>query len=208
MPHPNTGLTDITYRPDNLKSAKDDLPDGLLFNLRRQKTKYRYFFLNGRLHKKVSLNRGLDIISAWSYDTNKIVNYPYSAVKNQMKPGYYTKEACALLNRHRVTVVRAIYDGKIDRPQRAWVKSIPIEKRDETATTTGLYIWSEEDILNAHTYFANQYIGTLPRDERVKTPPKTLRNRREVKAMLNNQEVFYARTKDGEFVPIWKAPEW
>jgi len=33
-------------------------------------------------------------------------------------------------------------------------------------------------------------------------------SRAELEAMMKQENILYVKNSDGEFVPVWKAPEW
>lgn len=205
-PGPDARREGVSYLPDNAQNHELYKPGGKLFELRRRKGSLKYFFLDGKLHKILAVNRGMDILSAWLFDEYRIAKYPYSAIKHKMEQGFYSKEVAAMLNRHRVVLNMHVINGNIPEPQR----TKPMDGRKELnpeRSRTNLYIWSEDNVMAAHTFFSRQFLGKPRRDD-VEGSTKPLPNKRELRAMMRNQEVIYTRTKDGEFVPVWKQVEW
>lgn len=112
--------------------------------------------------------------------------YPYSLVKKNMENAYSTVEAAKLLNRHKVTIEEYILQGKIKAPQKVYPISNP-----ESAWSK--FMFSESDILDIHQFILDAgYIRDLP-------------SRAELQALLKHNMILYTKTKDGSFVPVWKA---
>ena len=97
---------------------------------RPRKKPLRYFYLDGQmvpggpvnplLHKKLHINRGEDIITAWCYPTEQRVAYTYSDVKRRAKPAFTTPEVCKMVNRKWRAVNRAFNSGNIKVPQHTY----------------------------------------------------------------------------------------
>ena len=157
----------------------------------------KYFFLNGDLHRKLVINRAADQIMAWCYPLGKRVAYTYSDMKMRYKPAYTTMEVSGMLMRHRVHIERAILRGDITAPQFTYSLD---ENRNKHK-----YMWSEENIMEAHSYFLTQHQGRPRRDGRV--TPKPMPTARELRAMIRQEQVMYVKNEHGEFVPTWKASD-
>jgi hypothetical protein len=156
-----------------------------------------YFYLNGNLHKKLHINRGADQIITWCYPLEKRVAYTYSDVKKNHKPAFSTQEAAKMLWRSRLTLERAIIRGDIRAPQ--YTYGIDENKRKFK------YMWSEDDIMEAHAYLSTVHQGR-PRHDGLVTPQR-LPTARELRAMIRQEQVFYVRGEDGEFRPVWRAED-
>lgn len=157
----------------------------------------RYFFLNGQLHKKLVINRAADQITAWCYPLGKRVAYTYSDMKMRYKPAYTTMEVSAMLNRHRVHLERCLLKGDFSEPQHVYALN---ESRKK-----GKYMWSEENIIEAHAYFLTQHRGRPRKDGRI--TPQHMPSLRELRAMIRQEQVLYVKNEQGEFVPSWKAAD-
>jgi len=105
---------------------------------RRSLKEIRYFFLNGNIHKTISLSRAKDQVIAWSYIDKKRMLYPYSEVDKNMGGAYSVAQVAAMLNKHRVTIQDYIIEGKIKSPQKIY----PIGKASEE--TWFKYMFSEK----------------------------------------------------------------
>lgn len=148
--------------------------------------KFRYFFLNNKIHKVLSASRAKDELIAWCYPDKKRVLYPYSQVKKNMENAYSIAQVSKILNRHRVTIQDYILDEKIISPQKIY----PIGNIDSTWFQ---YMFSQKDILDLHEYLLESgYISDLP-------------SKAELLALLKHNLILYTKTEEGKFVPVWKA---
>ena len=163
-----------------------------------------YFFLDGELdgkikpllHKKLHINRGQDKITTWCYPLHRRVAYTYTDVKRNMKPAFTTVEAATMLNRRRLTLERAILSGSIETPQ--FTYGIDENKNKFK------YMWSEDNILEAHAFLSTQHVGP-PRKDGLITPRK-LPTARELRAIIRQRDILYIKVGD-EFRPVWDAED-
>ena len=153
---------------------------------RKSLKEVRYFFLNEKIHKTLSLSRAKDQLIAWSYLDKKRMLYPYSEVDKNMGSAYSIVQVASMLNKHRVTIQDYILEGKIKSPQKIY----PIGGASED--TWYKYMFSDKDILDLH-----QYILEAGHSKNV--PSKA-----ELLALLKHSFILYTKTVDG-FVPVWKA---
>ena len=103
-----------------------------------------------------------------------------------MENAYSIKDAGVLLNRHKVTIEEYILAGKIKEPQKVYPISNP-------ESTWSKFMLSESDILDIHQFILDAgYLRDLP-------------SRAELQALLKHNMILYTKTKDGSFVPVWKA---
>lgn len=169
--------------------------------------KLRFFFLDGKLtpngptvpllHRSLHINRPKDQIITWCYPLHKRVTYTYSEVKKHKQPAFTTREVGKMLNRGRLTLERAILDGKIERPQYSY-------SLDTNKNMHG-YQWSEKNIIEMHAYLCTVHRGRPRRDGRV--TPQKMPTLRELRAMIRQEPLLYVRNEDGAFVPVWQAQD-
>ena len=167
---------------------------------KRAGTKRRilYFYLNDCLHRALQVNRADDTIIAFNFVEGKRVAYNYTDVQRNRKHAYSISEVAKLVNRHIDTIKRHLRSGDIKKPQQAYAL--------DDKTKLGRYYFTDEDIKQVREFLKTIHIGRPRNDGQVTAsniPSKT-----ELEAMLRNETVLYAKNKDGEFVPVWKAPEW
>lgn len=145
-----------------------------------------YFFLNNKIHKVIKLSRAKDELIAWCYPDKKRVLYSYSQVKKNMEKAYSTKEVAGVLNKHKVTIEDYILAGKIKRPQFVY----PIGNPESSWFK---FMFNTSDILDLHSFILDSgYSNNMP-------------SRTELLAILRHNMVLYAKTNDGNFVPVWEA---
>ena len=155
-------------------------------NRQRSRKKLQYFFINGKIHKVIKSTRAKDELIAWCYPDKKRMLYSYHLIEKNMENAYSVKDAAALLNRHKVTVEEYILAGKIKEPQKVYPISNP-------ESTWSKFMLSESDILDIHQFILDAgYLRDLP-------------SRAELQALLKHNMILYTKTKDGSFVPVWKA---
>jgi len=148
--------------------------------------KFLYFFLNGKIHKVLKSSRARDEMIAWCYPDKKRVLYSYALVEKNMENAYSIKDAGKFLNRHKVTIEDYILAGKIKEPQKVYPISNP-------ESTWSKFMLSESDILDIHQFILDAgYLRDLP-------------TKTELQALLKHNMILYTKTKDGSFVPVWKA---
>ena len=157
----------------------------------------RYLFLNGELHRVLKITRPKDEIEMWGYSSHRRVTYTYSDVRRKMERAFTTSEAAALLNRHKMTLQRAINAGEIETPQYTY-------GLDDPERTIFQYMWHEKNIMELHAVLRSRHAGP-PRKDGLNTPVPTP-TARELRAMIRNDTVFYVKTDSG-FVPTWQAEQ-
>jgi len=161
---------------------------------KRKKT-LRYFFYNDELHKKLHINRAEDVITAWNYPQGRVMKYIYSDVRKRGEKAFSTPEVMKLVRRGRGTVLGAVDDGNIPRPQFTY-------GLDENRNLYKYY-WSEKDIMALHAYLKTVHIGRPRHDDKI--TPGNLPSAAELRAMMKQGTVLYVKTESGEFVPTWQA---
>lgn len=154
----------------------------------QSKKSFRYFFLNGKLHKVLKASRVKDQMIAWCYPDKKRVMYSYSDAYKNMENAYSMIQVAGMLGKHKVTIEEYILEGKIKKPQKVY----PIGNSDSTGWSQ--YMFSEKDILDLHDYIvsAGRRIENLP-------------TKNELKALMKHNIILYTKTTEGTFVPVWKA---
>ncbi len=155
----------------------------------------RYFYYRGDLHKKMHINRGADVISAWNYPKGKLEKYSYTDVKKNGEKAFSTQEVATMMSRNYRTISNLLMSGEIRRPQKQY-------KIDEHRNGHAFY-WCEKDIMELHKYFTGIHRGR-PRNDGIITPQK-LPTAAELRAMIRQGTVLYIKDDDGNFVPTWDA---
>lgn len=162
---------------------------------KKPKTKpLRYFFYRGDLHKKIHINRGADVITAWNYPQGGVRQYVYSDVRRNGEQAFSTRQVEKMIGRSQKTIKQVIAEGMIHRPQVTYGLD---EKRNEYA-----FYWSEKNIMELHGYLITVHRGR-PRNDGLVTPGN-LPTASELRAMIRQGTVFYVE-QNGQFVPTWQA---
>lgn len=167
---------------------------------RRKKVERRfvYFYLNDALHRALQINRADDTIIAWNFVEGKRVAYNYSDVQKSKRHAYTISEVAKLINRHVDTVKRHLRAGDFPKPQ----QSHALDNKEKL----GRYYFSENDIRIIREFFRTVHIGRPRNDGNVTA--SNIPSKAELEALLRNETVLYAKNDQGEFVPVWKQPEW
>jgi hypothetical protein len=169
----------------NISSSKQ-------YGVLKNKKHSRKVFINGELHHKIHINVPGDVITTFNYKQDKIVRYPYKAIKQYIKRAYSIGEAAKIINRHPDRIRAYVNSGELPRPQQA--------------RELGNWYFMDEDILNLQEFFANVHFGR-PRNDGAITPKRNSVTKEEVDARLGRREVLYVQNDDGEFIPVWRTIE-
>ena len=148
--------------------------------------KFRYFFLNDKIHKVLRASHSKDELVAWCFPDKKRVMYSYSQVNKYMGKAYSIVEVSTMLNKHRVTIQDYILEGKIKTPQKIYPIGDPENKN------WSKYMFDQSGILDLHEYI-------LSSGHSSELPSKT-----ELLALLKHNIILYTKTESG-FIPVWKA---
>lgn len=158
----------------------------------------RYFYLNGNLHKVLRRARAEDLLVAFNYQEGKRVAYSLMDVSRNKQHAYPISEVSLIIGKHEDTIKMHLYKGNLQYPQRIY--SLNGKK------TPGKYFWSEDDIRKMHDFFKTLHRGRPRKDGKI--TPDEMPSRAEIEAMMKQENVLYVKNKEGEFVPVWKAPQW
>jgi hypothetical protein len=163
--------------------------------LRSKKRSRNFFYLEGKLYRKIRVLRGQDIMMAWSYEDEATVKLPYSYVQKKRRPTFTPTQAAQMLGRNRLHINRLYSWGVVPKPKQATPMGNPTSPQAR-------YRLSEDDVYALHQYFA-----TSIHAKKYDTSAGPLPTRRELAAMMKYEKITYVMTPDGEFVPNWKAPD-
>ena len=161
-------------------------------------SKLKFFYLNGKLHKVLRRSRAEDLLVAWDYQTGKRVAYSLTDVNKNKQHAYPISQVVKIIGKHEDTIKMHLYRGNIPYPQQSY--SLNGNK------TPGKYYWSEDDIRNLHDFFKTVHRGRPRIDGRI--TPGEMPSRAEIEAIMKQENILYVKNEDGEFVPVWKQPEW
>lgn len=160
---------------------------------RKKRGQVRYFYVNGHLHKRLSVNRSADLMTAWDYVDGKRKMYVLSDVRKRMQHAFGVSDAARILNRHRMTITKYISQGLVPEPQRI---------RDMFTGEPGKHVLSEDDIFNLHEYMLTVHYGRPRKDGLITN--LDMPTREQLKALVKQQVMLYIEDDKGNFVPVWK----
>lgn len=159
----------------------------------------RYFFLNGEHHKVLRISRAEDLLTAWNYVQDKRCTYIWSSAQREMQKAFTLKQVCRMFNRHRLVMHEYIREGKIRKP--AQIYAI-----DGIRDRPGKYVFSEDDLRDLHSYLLTVHRGRPRTDGGI--TPANLMSRAELEALMREDRILYTKADNGEFLPVWKQPDW
>lgn len=160
---------------------------------------YKFFYINGKLHKLIQHNRGLDLLVAWCYKDRCRYSFSYTEIRKNATKAYSLKEVEYLLGRHKTYIRKLFTEGeKVKPPERIYTL--------DGNYRPGKYLMSEQDIMDLHEYFSSTHVGR-PRSDGLITHWGDLPSKLELRAMLQNNQTTYVKS-GGEYVPVWKGGDW
>jgi len=155
--------------------------------------KGRMFFINNKLHRRVKIDRTSRLVFAYEYESGKLKTYTYQDFKKFRQRAFLISQAGKILRRHGNAIRYAIYD-----------KEIPSEvTRVFRKNGVGVYYLSEDQIFELRDYFASKHRGR-PRKDGIKIS-QNVPTVEELEVFFGRRQLLYTRTKDGEFVPVWRS---
>jgi hypothetical protein len=173
------------------KKLHEKVPSG---SINFQK-KSKIFFFNDQLHRVIKSNAPANTIHCLNYETKQVVKYTYSDYKKFRKRAYIMSEVTSLVRRSKDRIFAAIKNGDVKRP-------VLVERRNRH----GIYYFSEDNIYELREHFATTHRGRPRKDGLITVhdvPTKT-----ELDILMGKEQMLYIRTKDGEYVPVWKAEDY
>jgi hypothetical protein len=159
--------------------------------------KRSFFFLNGKLHRVLHVNRGRDLVTAWHFDDAERKVYLWSDVRKKMQTAFTISEVARMMGRHPDRIWRYIAAGAINPPQQAYTID---DRRNPT-----INFYSEDDVLEIHEYMTTIHRGRPRKDGRI---TNNMPNRDEIRSMTQTRRFLYVKDDDGKFVPVWREDMW
>lgn len=153
-----------------------------------------FFFLHGKLYKKLNYIASEDMLIVWSYDKEAKMTFNVFDVRRNNQKAYRVKEVAELIGRHEQEIKDLIHRGLVDRPSG---QSYHIASRKPS-----IEFWSEDDIISLRDRF---YAMAKKTKHGVPSVRFKITNRSELLAKLKGEESVYIKNEDGEFVRVWKA---
>jgi hypothetical protein len=175
---------------------RDRNPKNKAVNRTEQKKAWKYFFLNGDLHRLISVNYARDEAVAWSFPEEKRKLYQWSQVRRNGSRGFTIKQVADMMQRTKMQIYRYMASGQVERP------ALAIGPESQWRVR----VFTEEEVFKVREVVANQHIGPPRKDgsiSNVRVP-----SREEVYAKMKYNAQLYIKTEDGRFVPLYEAEDW
>jgi hypothetical protein len=163
----------------------------------KDKKKFLYFYINGKLHKMIKVVRSRDEALAWCYSEHQRRMYLWSDIKKRASRGFKAGEAAKIFNKSSRMIHYYIEYGLIDPPERTY---------SLTTGRPGMYIFSEEDMEKLRDINTIYTRGFTNKDGVFETR-KGL-SQQELYAKIKYDMTLYTKNKDGEFIPLYAAEDW
>ena len=68
------------------------------------------------------------------------------------------------------------------------------------------YFLSEDDVMDVRDFLSTLHRGRPRKDGLVTS--KDVPTKQELRAKIKNETILYQQTEDGDYIPVWKQPEW
>jgi hypothetical protein len=153
-----------------------------------------YFFLNGKLHKKLKVVKTENVVVAFCFFDETQMQYMYSVTCREFQKAYTMSEVAKLVKRPQTEIHKFLKNKLIDRPS-GFAYAI------RTKQPLNIY-WSESEVLNL-------------RDRLYELAPKgpdgfprgrfTLVSKAELREAINGDVSYYVKNEEGEFKKVWRA---
>jgi hypothetical protein len=165
-------------------------------NRTEQKKAWKWFFLNGQLHRLLSVSYGRDECVAWCYPEDKRKLYQWSDIRRRASRGFTVTQVAKMMNRNNQQINRYIWSGQIANPAKAVGPGSNFSVR----------IFTEEEVFKIREVVANQSIGRPRKDGII--VPRNVPSREEIYAKMKYNAQLYIKTEDGRFIPLYEAEDW
>lgn len=152
----------------------------------------KIFFINNKLVRFISANRGSNIAYIYNITDQKEQTMLYSDFKKHRKRAYTVIDTARLLNRSSNQLRMHIKAGNIKPP----MGILPGGERSHTRKS----YYSEDDIFEIRNFLCTVHIGRPRNDGKISNSMLT---EQELRAKMGDALVLYTRTKDGDFIPVW-----
>ncbi len=152
----------------------------------------KIFFINNKLVRFISANRGSNIVYLYNITDQKEQTMLYSDFKKHKKRAYTVIDTARLLNRSGNQLRTYITDGSIRPP-------LGILPNGERSYTRKSY-YSEDYIFEIREYLCTIHQGRPRKDGKISNNMLT---ENELRARMGDALILYTRTKNGDFIPVW-----
>jgi hypothetical protein len=163
-------------------------------NRKQQRKMWRYFFVNGKVHKLIAADYARDEALAWCYDERATKIYQWSDIRRRASRGFTIGQVSKIIRRTTRQLHYYIEWGLID----------PVRVESESGKFS-MRIFSEEELFKLQDIVAHQHTGRPRKDGFITS--RNAPSRQEVYAAVKHDMVLYTRTEDGRFVPLYQAED-
>jgi len=159
--------------------------------------KFLYFYVNGKLHKMISVVRARDEATAFCYSEKKIRVYQWSFIQKNAQRAFSMGQVAEMVNRTKRLLQYYLQRGLIERPEKTYALSTgrPVKM-----------MFSEDDVYKIRDIIASMHTGRPRKDGVIK--PKNVISKQELYAKMKYDQTLYMKNAKGEFVPLYMSEEW
>lgn len=153
-----------------------------------------YFFMDGKIYKKLSIVRSEDFINVWSYADERRMRFNYSSVRRNATKAYSLREVSEIMERSAQDISMYVSRGFVPKPS-GFIYHIA-SKRPH------MLLWSQDDIL----YLRDRIYEVAPKKQDG-TPFARFKllSKAELLAKLKGDASYYVKDSEGNMVRVWKS---
>jgi len=152
------------------------------------------FFINKKLYRLITSNRGANIVYLYNLTDQKDQTMLLTDFKKHRRRAYTVVDTGRLLNRSTVQLYRYINQGLVPEPT-------GILPNGERMFTKKSY-YSEDDVFTIREAMTSLHRGRPRKDGR--TTNNHVLTEQELRAKMGDALMLYTKTKDGRFIPVWQ----
>lgn len=152
------------------------------------------FFLDGNLHKKITVIISENILVAWNYPREERVHYNYQQTRRRFQQAFDLKEVAELLEEPLDKLKKLLKNNILSRGSGS---SYTIATR-----RPGPVYWSEDDLLDMRSE-----LFAIAKKNVYGEPRKNFKliSEAELIHKIRGGESYYVKNEQGEFVKVWRA---
>lgn len=158
----------------------------------------RYFFYEDKLYRTLNIDRPRNILTAWSYDEEKKVQFVYSHIRVHRERAWKTSEVAKMMNRTTQTVWNLMHEGWIEKPPMAW------SYKEDGSRYPAQRMWSAKHIYALH----DLYIQEEPEPGKRGRLSYNTPSRMELVAKMEEGVSYILEDEDGRSVRAFRETMW
>lgn len=151
-----------------------------------------YVILNKKLYKVITKTKATDRAVLWNFEEKKREVHSYVAVAQTGEKAYSLYDLGQFFDRSPYTLRNRLREFPEPYHIYSFTDGKPHGKR-----------WDADQVMEIREVLANTHHGRPRSDGEI--IPRDIPSRQELRAMLNQEAVYYVKTKEGKLVPTWKA---